>query len=252
MIRQLRMTAFHLRQFVSIPYFIQLMVITTVTTTLIQYLGAEAWGTLTPTQGWVRAGVIGCWTTTTTAAGIIGFERYKGTLPYLVLAPIGALRSLAAVVCSAASFGLAALPLAWATWALLSWSVDFTLLSWSVLGQLIAGTLMLEIASISLALVIAALFILTPNAITYEELLLVPVMIGSGLLSTATTLPAWLEVTSTMLPLRLPFEMLMGATWSLAELALWIAVVLAWLGIAALAGRRALVKATQLGTLEVI
>lgn len=252
MIRQLRMTAFHLRQFVSVPYFIQLMVITTVTTTLIQFLGSEAWDTLTPTQGWVRAGVIGCWTTTTTAAGIIGFERYKGTLPYLVLAPIGALRSLAAVVCSAASFGLAALPVAWLSWALLSLSVSFTPLSPAVLGQLVAGTLMLEVACVVLALVIAALFVLTPNAITYEELLLVPVMIASGLLSTASALPTWLHVTSTLLPLRLPFEVLMGAPVSAAQLGVWLAVVLAWLGVAALAGRRALIKATQLGTLEVI
>ena len=50
----------------------------------------------------VRGGVIGMWTTTTCAAGIVGFERYKGTLVHLILAPIGALWALTALGCSAA------------------------------------------------------------------------------------------------------------------------------------------------------
>ena len=141
--RQVRMTVFHVRQFVSVPYFIQLMVMTTTSTTLVQFLAASAWGGITPTQGWVRGGVVGMWTTTTCAAGIIGFERYKGTLVHLVMAPVGALRSLAAVVCAAASFGLVAFPVAWCTWALLSTSVSFTGPGWEVWTRLAAGALML-------------------------------------------------------------------------------------------------------------
>ena len=139
--RQVRMTVFHVRQFVSVPYFIQLMVMTTTSTTLVQFLAASAWGGITPTQGWVRGGVVGMWTTTTCAAGIIGFERYKGTLVHLVMAPVGALRSLAAVVCAAASFGLVAFPVAWCTWALLSTSVSFTGPGWEVWARLAAGAL---------------------------------------------------------------------------------------------------------------
>jgi multidrug ABC transporter, permease protein len=61
------------------------------------------------------------WTTTTCVAGIVGFERYKGTLVHLILAPIGALWALTTLVASAAFFGVAALPLSWVTWAVLSW-----------------------------------------------------------------------------------------------------------------------------------
>jgi len=43
-------------------------------------------------------------------------------------------------------------------------------------------------------LVIAALFVLTPNAIQYEGLLLVPVLVVSGIVFTSTTPPAWLAV----------------------------------------------------------
>ena len=40
--RQLRMSLFHVRQFITVPYFIQVMVVTTVTTTLVQFLAASA------------------------------------------------------------------------------------------------------------------------------------------------------------------------------------------------------------------
>ena len=94
--RQLRMTAFHIRQFVSVPYFVQVMAVTAAITALVQYLAVRAWGAVTPAQGWTRAGVIGLWSTATCAAGVIGFERHKGTLVHLVMAPVGALRSLRA------------------------------------------------------------------------------------------------------------------------------------------------------------
>lgn len=71
MIRQPRMTVFHVRQFVSVPYFIQVIAFTTIVTTLVQFRAAHAWGGNMPTQGWVRGGVVGMWTTATCTAGII-------------------------------------------------------------------------------------------------------------------------------------------------------------------------------------
>ncbi|EGF53664.1 ABC transporter permease [Actinomyces sp. oral taxon 170] len=250
--RQLRMTAFHVRQFVSVPYFIQLMVMTTTATTLVQFLAASAWGGITPMQGWVRGGVVGMWTTTTCAAGIIGFERYKGTLVHLILAPVGALRSLAAVVCAAASFGLAAFPVAWCTWALLSASVSFTGPGWEVWARLVVGALMLLAGCVALSLVIAALFVLTPNAIQYEGLLLVPVFVASGIVFTSAAPPAWLAAASRFLPLSVPFELLLGRVTSVAALGGWLVCTAAWLGVSSFLGRRALRLATRAGTLEVV
>lgn len=245
------MTVFHIRQFVSVPYFIQLMVMTTTATTLVQFLAASAWGGITPTQGWVRGGVVGMWTTTC-AAGIIGFERHKGTLVHLVMAPVGALRSLAAVVCAAASFGLAAFPVAWCTWALLSTSVSFTGPGWEVWVRLALGAVMLLVGCLALSLVIAAMFVLTPNAIQYEGLLLVPVFVASGIVFTSTTPPVWLATVSRFLPLSVPFELLLGRVTSVAALVGWLVCAAAWLGLAAVLGRRALRLATRAGTLEVV
>ncbi|WP_232023197.1 ABC transporter permease [Actinomyces viscosus] len=246
------MTVFHIRQFISVPYFIQLMVMTTTATTLVQFLAASAWGGITPTQGWVRGGVIGMWTTTTCAAGIIGFERYKGTLVHLVMAPVGALRSLAAVVCAAASFGLAAFPVAWCTWAVLSASVSFTEPGWASGARLVVGSLMLLGGCLALSLVIAAMFVLTPNAIQYEGLLLVPVFVASGIVFTSTTPPGWLGALSRLLPLSVPYELLLGRPTGAVTVAGWAVCTAAWLGLAAVLGRRALRLATRAGTLEVV
>ena len=66
--RMLRMLAFQFRQFISVPYFVQLMLVATLTTPLIQYLAQRAWGGVDPTAAWLRGGSIGMWTTVTAAA----------------------------------------------------------------------------------------------------------------------------------------------------------------------------------------
>lgn len=250
--RQLRMMCFHVRQFVSVPYFVQLMIITTVTTTAVQFFAAHAWGDITPTQGWVRGGIIGTWTTATCAAGIIGFERHKGTLAYLVISPIGALRTVSAVVCAASTFGIAALPTAWCTWALLSSSLDFSPYSWARILTLTLGASLLWLGSTALALVVAAIFVISRNAIAYEQLLLVPVFIMSGILYANTSPPTWLDIVSRTLPIRYPYDLLLGRLTTITDAAVWLGVLVCWLLLAALLGRRALMLATRAGSLEVV
>jgi len=111
---------------------------------------------------------------------------------------------------------------------------------------------MLLVGCLALSLVIAALFVLTPNAIQYEGLLLVPVLVVSGIVFTSTTPPAWLAVVSRFLPLSVPFELLLGRATSEVALGAWLVCTAAWLGLAAFLGRRALRLATRTGTLEVV
>lgn len=251
MIRQLRLGAFFLRQFVSVPYFLQLMVMSTVSATLVQYFAFSAWDAITPTQGWVRGGVIGMWSVATTAAGIVGFQRYRGTLVYLVLAPVGALRVLAALVASAATCGLLSFPLAWLTWALCAGNVTFTstdALGW---GRIAVGVVTLFAGCVSLSFAVATLFVLTPNAISYEGLVLVPVFLASGILFTSNT-PGWVAITSALLPLRLPFELLSLGPISTTSLWAWPLSVAAWTALSWMGATRAIKLATRAGTLEVI
>ena len=50
----------------------------------------------------------------------------------------------------------------------------------------------------------------TPNAIAYEELLLVPVFLASGVLFTESSAPAWLDALGTLIPIQAPVKVLLG------------------------------------------
>lgn len=251
--RILRQAGFHLRQFISVPYFIQLMVLTTVAATIVQYVGISAWDSITPTQGWLRAGIIGMWTTSTSAAGIIGFERYKGTLVYLLTGSMRPQFVLSALVSSAATFGLASFPVAWLTWAAMSGSVSFTnFADVSNIASILVGIITLYCGCLAVSLVISALFILTPNAISYEGLLLVPVFLASGVLMVSQPASNFWAVISNIIPLSAPVHLLMHGSTSLGAGFLWCAILVVWLVIGYVLIGRALRLAYQQGTLELV
>ena len=255
MTRQLRMTWFQVREFMSVPYFIQVMAVSTISITLVQFLAYRAWGG-DPQTLWLRSGIIGMWTSSINAAGILGFERYKGTLVHLVLARINPLRPLAAVVGAAATFGIVALPLAWATWALVSRSSGFdTAVDGATTGRMALAVLLLWVGCLSITFVIAATFVLTPNAIAYEELLVQPILIASGILFTRQDPPNWLAAISRFIAIHEPASMLMHEMPPLGLLTstvISLAVSLGWFVAAGLLGRVVLRRATVAGTLEVV
>lgn len=250
--RAVRLVGFHLRQFASVPYFIQLMLLTTLAAACVQFVGYTAWGGVSATQGWLRAGIIGMWTTTTSAAGIIGFERYKGTLVYLVMGTMRPQFSLAALVCSAATFGLASFAVAWAMWAALSGSWSFTNFGDAATAlSIIGGVLSLYIGSLAVSIVISALFVLTPNAIAYEGMLLVPVMIASGVLMTSQPATGLWRI-SALLPIATPVRLLYSGCVSVSGALVWIAITALWLGLGYILMGRALQLAYRSGTLELV
>lgn len=252
--RQLRMMWFELRQFASVPYFAQLMIVATLSTVATQVLAWRAWGG-DPAVLWVRSGIIGMWTVSTCAAGILGFERYKGTLVYLVASRIDPRLPLAAVISSVSTFGLAAMPLSWAAWMGLTRTAGLSL---SRVPQLIGGTMLLWFACLSVAFVIATIFVLTPNAIAYESLLLAPVLIASGLLFTQSAAPSWLHLASMVIPIHWPIEILMNLRYRDGGAVLWtnagigLAVSLIWMAVAWELGRLVLDRACRTATLEVV
>lgn len=251
--RQIRILCFYFKQFISVPYFVQLMCFTTVSATLIQYFAFTAWGGITPLQGWIRAGVIGMWTTTTSAAGIIGFERHKGTLVYLVSAPLDARRILGALVASASVFGLVSFPIAWLTWSVLSLSVsDISLLA---MVKTVPYICALFVGCLALSFVIAAVFVLTPNAIAYEGLVLLPVLILSGVVTTSAN-DIFPILHAVILPISLPVKYLLTSpeltALSLIDFSLWAAALIFWFAVANFCIQQALRKAREHATLQVV
>ena len=252
--RQLRLMSFSLCQFLTVPYFLQLLLLSTFGATTLQALAAGAWP-VDATLAWTRAGIIGIWNMCIVAAGILNFERYRGTFVYLLNGAVNPLRALTAVVSTASIFGLAALPLAWVFWALCTFSVDFTDFT-QVGARYLVGLPLLWISCLAVTFVIAGFFVATPNAIAYEELLLVPVFLASGVLFTESSAPAWLDALGTLI--QAPVKVLLGQMPMnsfgdfLGVLLQTCAVTALWMLAAYLLGRRALHAATVHGTLGAI
>lgn len=118
--------------------------------------------------------------------------------------------------------------------------------------RLLGGAVMLLVGCVVLSFVVAAVFVLTPNAISYEGLLLVPVFILSGIVFTSVDPPAWLALVSGLIPLRLPVDLLLGEPIGAVDALVWCSVVLAWLVLSGFLAVRALRGTTRAGTPEVI
>lgn len=253
--RQWRLMRFHLGQFVQVPYFVSLMAISTLSVLAVQALALYAWGG-DPWVAWVRSAIIGMWTTTTAAAGILGFERFKGTLVHLVIARVNVFQPLAAVVGAASMFGLVAFVLSWASWGLIWAGSD---IGWGAapisLPAFVLLALYLWVCCLVVSFVVAALFVLTPNAITYEGLLLIPIFLLSGLVFTTTALPPVVEMCHWLIPIATPARILLGQVPSAAiasHLAVSAIVLAAWMIGAWWLANVALKRARFAGTLEVM
>ena len=173
---------------------------------------------------------------------------------YLCSGSISPVRVLAAIVSSASIAGLAALPLSWAVWALVTLNPQVTDFA-ALWPRYVLGVPLLWLACLSVTFMIAVFFVATPNAIAYEELLLVPVFILSGVLFTTVEAPAWLDAAGALIPLQAPVHLLLGRTPmntpadALLPAAQTLAVSLIWAMCAFLLARKALVSARRRGTL---
>ena len=177
--RMLREAAFQLREYTRTTYFIEILLVATLSACLVQRLGVRAWGS-DPYEGFLRSAVMGLWTSCTSAAGLIGFERRKGTLAHLMVSRSGPRPAILALISSTATFGLLAFPLAGVAWlipgpgALLPAELGE---HWPVL---VLGVPLIWLGALVMALAVACLFVMTPYATAYEGLVLVPCMALSG------------------------------------------------------------------------
>ncbi|MHA6603060.1 hypothetical protein [Aerococcus urinae] len=95
-------------------------------------------------------------------------------------------------------------------------------------------------------LFIAGFFVLTPNAIIYEELLHLPVMLLSGLLGTFALASHWISWTQWLIPIIYPIQALLGRGDHLSLVAYVFSLVL-WLVLAVTLGAYLLRSARKLG-----
>jgi len=254
----LRMGWFHVTEFAGNGYFIQLLATTTIGMVMLQALAARApevvaAGSSAAGYGldWLRAGMLGTWTVCVVSMGMIGFERYKGTLVHLVLTPLHVLKVLLPLLAAASVFGLLALPLA----AVSSWALRQPVRIGAVFPTMIAA-LVFWLACFAISALIGMLFVLTPNAQTYEGLLGIPLVLVSGVFGTPAWLPDAVVVGSRILPTRAAVELLgqvtAGLPLSASLLIESVAGSLLWVIVTGFAARVVVGRATKAGTLEVV
>lgn len=202
----LSMCSFHLRLYVKNSYFLWLPIRCTISFFLLQYIAAFASGSLDDPNIWLRAGVFGLWASATTAAGSISYQRYQGTLPYLLNNTVGDKVSLAALLIPASTFGLVSFPLAWLCAAVAGLHPS------GLCVRQLAGILCLWLSAVVLDFAIAGFFVLSRNASIYEELIFIPLLLLSGFLG----VPSWMEGILTcfgwILPLAPASRLILQAT----------------------------------------
>ena len=242
--RVLRMLAFHTRLFAGNSYFVQLMITSTVTILLMQYVASFAsHSPSSASSAWLRAGLVGTWTVCTVAAG---------TLVHLVFTPTRAGSTLLPLVGSASAFGLFAFPLA----GLLAWILRLhPQVSW----QLVPAVFVFWLACLSISCAVAALFVLTPYAMTYEGLLVAPLILVSGIFGIPASIEHWAVPVSYLLPTSSAVRAVLDAgSTSTTESSFWgaiavsVAVSLAWFALSTVLLKRALIKAHRDALLEVM
>ena len=240
---------FHLKEFARNSYFLRSVLIATLSACIVQYMGLRSFD-LDPYLACVRSALIGLWTSTVSAAGIIGFERFKGTLPYLLLGRLKPELSLICLISAAASFGLLAFPLSFIFWLCAGYG--------SALVPSLSALLGLAVFFISVLLLsfcIAGVFVLSPHALVYEGLILVPALCISGVFGHLLDLKLSL-ILSTLFPFRWGALMMLEPSglpsldW--VQLLCLLASLLSWAAFAHFILRRCLKKARKEASVDLI
>ncbi|NRG40791.1 ABC transporter permease [Rathayibacter sp. VKM Ac-2835] len=191
MIGGLQEGAFHLRLLLRNAYFVQAALIAPVVFVVLRVQAGRGG----PALG-VDGAVVGVWTVTAAAVGILGYQRSQGTLEQIALTPRPLGGALAPISLACAGVGLLSIPAAVvASWLLGSGSAPRS-------PALIAlGLVLLLAACGTTALVLSGLFVLTPHATVYEPVLVAPVLLLSGTVIDRAQLPVPLQLLGVVDPL---------------------------------------------------
>lgn len=251
--RDLRLLRFQLKQFALTSYFVQVLFSVTLISVLMQWLLIYA-GDATDDAAalvWIRAACVGAWAVACLSAGILGFQRFQGVLSWLISSPLGAWRTILPLIASLAGIG----SLSFAIGALAGLVLGLPI-SIASPGGFVLGLIAYTLGCCAIGSVIALLFLLSPNAITYEPLLATPLVLITGVFGYPESLAPTLHIASLVVPTGSGVQLLLGSVHDGGvDAGLFLTSLLAslgWFVIASLALRFVLHRVRRTGTLEVL
>ena len=222
--RFIRLFLFHVKDYLSDQYFVWLTITSTTSIFLMQYIMAYATHNLANTQIWLQSGIFGMWTSCTTVAGCISFERYKGTLPYLLNSQYDERASLITLLLPASSYGLFSFPIAFILAKIVGAATG------TVSLYIILLILLMWVGCAVMGILISSFLTLSPNAMVYESLIGTPILLLAGLFGNDTVLGPLTNVSQWFIPITSPIAALShnkSLNWSsyFCSLLLWIVLI---------------------------
>jgi len=186
-------TLFHSRELSRNPHFWQLGVTAPLTYWFLRVLLA---GPSSKMDGLLLfdSVVVGFWTTTATAVGIIGFQRFQGVLEIIMLSPRSMLSRLGPLVASCSLIGFLGAPVV---------SVASFVIGIPTRVDLVVALalVMALFSSFLTGLVLAGIFVFRRDALVFEAIMVPPGLLVAGLLARYDDLPLLLRLLSFAHPL---------------------------------------------------
>jgi ABC-2 type transport system permease protein len=212
---------FHMRQLLRNNYFVQTAFVAPIVFVLLRVQAAHTTATL-----WLDGTVVGFWTTTVTAVGILGYQRAQGTLEQIALTPRSLGTALAPITVACTTIGMISLPAA-----ILTTSVFSTLQPPPRPVFVAMGLVLVFLACGASSLLLGGLFVITRHALVYEPVLVTPILLMSGAVLDRDVLPAPIRWVSVLHPITGAVELLHIGSGTVASststAALWAVQALA-------------------------
>lgn len=165
---------------------------------------------------WFDSSVAGLWSTTTLAVGIIGFQRFQGVLQYLVASALPKTTVFGSIVVAAALLGFLGIPLVVLLTGIagvIGGASPLELIFLHV-GTQFLGLALATLACVASAAALSTLCVLSPQALAYEPLVLIPVWICSGIVVPNNQLPAVLQFLGALHPLTWAVSVAHADNWN--------------------------------------
>ncbi|PZE34440.1 hypothetical protein DEJ31_14395 [Curtobacterium sp. MCPF17_031] len=188
------LTWFHGRQLLRIPFFAHQCVSSALVFEVLRTLGLSGFGRAVPHDLWLVAGIAGVWSTTTLAVGIIGFQRFQGTLEHMAISTLPPGIVFGSLASAAALIGLVGFPLTLAAQFVTGGHPTVT-------GGSVVVIAACVIACSASASVLAAVFVVLRGATVYESLIVTPVWLASGVVIPLGALPDWIVPVAYLFPI---------------------------------------------------